>query len=181
MSPSLAGGGSPSLPTSKRAQAKLIVSLSPGIHLRKLQKLLGTSFTTTRYHVDSLERDGEILRSKDGKYDRLYPVGTTEEMRAVYAVLQNKTARRILRALGDGGEQELTNGGLSERLHLPRSTLSECVMDLSRVNLVKRSHTLDGRILYGVQKSEEVSRLLASLDRNPLGVATDGFIDLWDL
>ena len=170
-----------SLHNPRRVQAKTIVSLFPGIHLRKLQKLLGTSFSTTRYYVENLERDGEIVRLKDGGYDRLYPVGTPDEMKAVYAVLQSRTARRILRALGEGGEHELTNGRLSERLHLPRSTLSEYVMELGRVNLVRRSLGPDGRVLYGVRDREEVSRLLAALDRNALDAAADGFIELWDL
>ena len=76
-----------------------MISLLPGIHLRRLQKLLGTSFTTTRYHVASLEREGEIVRSKDGRYERLYPVGTPDNMKAAYACLQSETARTVLRLL----------------------------------------------------------------------------------
>jgi len=170
-----------SLLNTTRAQTKLIVSLAPGIHLRKLQKLLGVSFTTTRYHVDKLERDGEIVRSKDGRYDRLYPVGTTDGMKSVYAVLQSKTARKILRALADTGEQELTNGDLAERLRLPRSTLSEYVTQLGRAHLLRRSPSGDGRILYEVQDREEVAQLLAVFEKNILSIATDGFVDLWDL
>jgi predicted transcriptional regulator len=169
-----------SLNNSKRAQAKLIVSLSPGIHLRKLQKLLGASFSTTRYHVENLERDGEIVRSKDGGYDRLYPAGTADTMKAVYAVLQNKTARKILQALADGNQLEVTNGDLSERVHLSRSTISECITHLSSVCLVKRSLMADGRILYDVRDREEVLRLLAVFQKNILTMAADGFIELWD-
>jgi len=166
---------------SYRAQTKMIVTLSPGIHIRRLQMLLGASFSTTRYHVEYLERAGQILRSKDGRYDRLYPVGTSESMKAVYAVLQSKTARRVLQALVDSDTQELTNGDLSERTHIPRSTVSESVGQLNSVSLVKRSLTADGRILYRVQESEEVARLLAAFQRNMLNIAADRFIDLWDL
>ena len=165
---------------SNRAQAKLIVSMFPGIHLRKLQKAMGTSFTTARYHVESLERDGEIVREKDRRYDRLYPAGTTDEMKGVYAVLQSNTARRILRFLEDGREEDMTNGDLSERLGLPKSTLSEHLTDLSRVNLVRRSITGDGRVLYDINDREQVARLLIAFERNLLSVAADAFIDLWD-
>src|ERR1700685_952973 len=77
-----------------RERVKKIVSLSPGIHLRMLQKLLGASFSTTRYHVEGLRRDGEIVCSKEGRYQRLYPAGTTDGSKATYAVLQGKTARK---------------------------------------------------------------------------------------
>jgi len=157
------------------------VSLSPGIHLRKLQKLLGASFSTTRYHVESLERDGEIVRSKDGRYDRLYPTGTADDMKAVYAVLQNGTARKILQALADSDNHAVTNGDLSERTHLPRSTISECITHLSRVGLVGRSLTSDGRILREVQDREETLRLLAVFQKGILNIAADSFIELWDL
>jgi predicted transcriptional regulator len=166
---------------SYRSQTRLIVSLSPGIHVRKLQKLLGASFSTTRYHVEGLERNGEIVRSKDGRYNRLYPAGTAEGMRAVYAALQSKSARTVLQALADAYPDELTNGDLSERAHLPRSTVSDCIRHVASVSMVSRSLAVDGRILYRLQNRDEVLQLLAAFRRSVLNVAADRFIDLWDL
>jgi predicted transcriptional regulator len=85
-----------SLHNPKRAQAKLIVSLCPSIHLRKVRRLLRVSFSTTRYHIDNLERSGEVIRFKDGRYDRLYPTGTPDSMKRVYAALRPNAARRVL-------------------------------------------------------------------------------------
>jgi predicted transcriptional regulator len=168
-----------SVQNSYRLKAKLIISLSPGIHLRKLQKLLGASFSTTRYHVGKLERDGDIVCAKDGRYHRLYLVGTNDGMREVYATLQAKTTRNILRALVDN-QNGLTNGNLSKLLNLPRSTISEHVALLGRIRLVRRSVTVEGHILYEVQEREKILRLLAVFEKNLLNVAADGFIDLWD-
>jgi len=166
---------------SYRAQTKLIVTLSPGIHVRRLQKLLGASFSTTRHHVESLEQEGEIIRARDGRYDRLYPRGTADAMKAVYAILQSKTARKILRALAEGDRHELTNGELSEKTRLSRSTVSECVALMSDASMVKRSLAMDGRILFTARDREEVLRLLAAFHRNMLNIAADRFIDLWDI
>jgi len=166
---------------SYRAQTKLIVSNCPGIHIRRLQKLLGASFSTTRYHVDSLERNGEIIRSKDGRYDRLFPAGTAEAMKRVYSIFQNKTARRVLHALAEGGSNELTNGDLALRTSLPRSSVSECLANLGTTSMVRRSLAIDGRILYKLHDVEEVVRLLALFERNLMSIATDRFIDLWDI
>jgi predicted transcriptional regulator len=166
---------------SYRAQAKLIVSLSPGIHVRRLQKLLGASFSTTRHHVEGLERDGEIVRTKDGRYDRLYPVGTEDDMKAIYAVLQSKTSRKILQTLAESSKREMTNGDVSERTRIPRSTVSERIAQMTGASLLRRTLTVDGRILYEVQDREEVLRLLASFRTNLLNIATDRFIDLWEI
>jgi len=169
------------LDNSNRARAKLLIFAFPGIHLRKLQKLLNVSFTTTRYHVENLERDSEIVCSKDGRYHRLYPAGTNDRMKEVYSVLQGKNNGRVLRALANDDEHALTNGDLSEMLHLPRSTISECANALARVDLAERSLTLDGRILYRIGDLELVEAARGLLERNPLNTARDNFLDLWDI
>jgi predicted transcriptional regulator len=163
-----------------RALTKQVVTLLPGIHLRRLQKLLGTSFTTTRYHVAGLERDGEIVRSRDGRYERLYPVGTPEDLKSVYACLQSETARTVLHLLVENPD-ELTKTDISARAELAGSTTGECITLLEQANLVRRAFTSDGRVVYGVKDAEKVLPLLAVFKRNLLGVATDSFVDLWDI
>ncbi len=101
-------------------------------------------------------------------------------MKAVYAVLQSKTARKVLQDLLDN-QHGLMNGDLSKRIHLPRSTISKCIACLSSVHLVRRSFTTDGRILYEVLDREKVLRLLAVFQKNTLNVVADRFINLWNL
>lgn len=169
-----------SLQNANRERAKMIVSLSPGIHLRKLQKLLGTSFSTTRYHVEGLRRDGEIVCSREGRYQRLYPAGTADGSKAAYAVLQSKTARRILSALAHD-QRDLRNGDLSEIVKMPRSTVSECTSLLSGAGLATRRVGADGHALYGIQDRQRTLELLDAFEKNLLEIATDRFTDLWDL
>jgi predicted transcriptional regulator len=169
-----------SLRNPNRIRTKQIISLVPGIHLRKLQKLLGTSFSTTRYHVDSLERDNEVASLDDGHYHRLYPAGTDDSLKTVYATFQSKTARKILRALAES-QSGLTNGDLSIAVHMPKSTVSEYATTLGRVHLVTRSLTMDGQTLYEVQDREKVGRLIAVFEKNLLTLATGRFVDLWDI
>jgi len=158
----------------------MIVSLSPGIHLRKLQKLLGMSFSTTRYHVEGLRRDGEIVCSKKGRYQRLYPAGTAESSKATYALLQSETARKVLGALVRG-RGDLRNGELCATAGLPRSTVSEYTALLSEVGLVRRHVAADGHALYGIQDRQRTLELLAVFERNLLDIVTDRFTDLWNL
>jgi len=165
---------------SYRAQAKRIVSLSPGIHVRRLQRILGASFSTTRHHVGSLVRDGEILSARYGRYERLFPAGTAEGMKAIYAVLQSRNSRRVLQALAEGHSRVLSNAEISERTALRRGTVSECTSLLGEVQLVKRSMNADGRILFEVSDQEEALRLLAVFHINLLDLAADRFVDLWD-
>ncbi len=168
------------LQNANRERAKTIVTLSPGIHLRRLQKLMGASFSTTRYHVEALRREGEIVCSKEGRYQRLYPAGTAEGSKSTYALLQRKTARKVMGALVRG-QRDLRNGDLCEATGLPRSTVSECTALLGEAGLVRRRVTAEGHVLFGVQDRQRTLELLASFEKNLLDIATDRFTDLWDL
>jgi len=61
--------------TEGRLRIKLLVSLHPGLHLRELQRQIGLSFSSTRYHLDKLAKQGEIDRVEDNGYSRIYPAG----------------------------------------------------------------------------------------------------------
>ncbi|MGC2270795.1 MAG: winged helix-turn-helix transcriptional regulator [Candidatus Sulfotelmatobacter sp.] len=162
-----------------RLRTKKVVSLFPGIHLRKLQRVTNTSFNTTRYHVHNLERDGEIVCSTEGGLTRIYPVGLDERARKVQAMLLDKTARKILSTLLESGAK--SNGDLSSLTSLAKSTVSEHIDSLRKADVVKRNVALDGSVTYEVQDTEEVARLMAAFSNNLMTVATDRFIDLWDL
>lgn len=163
-----------------RVRAKEIVSLSPGIHLRMLQRVLGTSFSTTRYHVNNLARDGEIICARVGGHNRLFPVGMSDEMKSMCACLQNRTARKVLQGIVDG-PQYLTQLDLSQKVSLSRSTTNECISLLSTAHLVDRLFAPDGRVVYGIKDREQALQLLAMFSRNILNVASDNLIDLWDI
>lgn len=145
-----------------------------------LQRLLGTSFTTTRYHVDNLERDGEIVCSRVGGHSRLFPVGMADEMKAACACLQSRTARKVLQGLIEG-PQCMTQLDLSDRLQISRSSTNEWVSQLNDVHLIDRHFSPDGRVVYGIRDRENALQLLAMFNRNVLNVASDNLIDLWDI
>ena len=163
-----------------RARAKLVIGLSPGIHLRSLQRALGVSFTTARYHVRNLERDGEITSSEAGRYCRLFPAGTTEEMKRTYEALQDGSTRRVLSALV-GGSGDLTNGELCRRAGLSAATVGECLKALVGSGLARRYCSPDGRVLFGALETERIRPILSSFEKNMLDIASDRFIDLWDV
>ena len=163
-----------------RVMTKKVISLLPGIHLRRLQKMLGTSFTTARYHVSNLERDGEIVATKDGRYDRLYPVGISESLKPVYACLQSDTVRTVLCLVADSPD-ELTKTDISSKVNLAASTVGECMSILEQASLVRRAFTSDGRVVYALTDAERILPLLAVFRSNLLQATTDNFLSLWDI
>jgi len=163
-----------------RFRIKRLVSLLPGVHLRELQRLLGISFNSTRYHVGVLSRKGEITCQENRNRVRLYPQGADEgEGGSLHAFVRDNTSRRILEALAKLSRS--TNKELSELTGLARSTVSEHLHTLLIAQIVKKSHSQQrGRMIFELQDPLGVMQALMSNERIMLKIATDRFVELWD-
>jgi|SRR5467141_465131 len=159
-----------------RARIKLLVSLQPGLHLRELQRQIGLSFSSTRYHVDKLTREGEIDRVEDKGYSRIYPAGTDSRDRILLSLVRRKTDRKILSSFL--AENSLSQHRLSDITGLSKSTISEHLGTLLERGVVRT--ILDGeRRLFELTDPGKIEGLIR---RHPvlLEKATGRFIDLWD-
>ena len=161
-----------------RVRVKQLVSLAPGVHLRELQRLLGMSFNSTRYHVDKLTMAREIIRIEEGGYSRLYPAWISETERAIFTLFRGETDRKIMASLV--ADPILSNKQLSELTNLAKSTVSEHLAGLVRAGIVKTRQVTENSVAYELERPEQIRLLLK--DQNPsfLKKASDRFTDLWD-
>jgi predicted transcriptional regulator len=169
-----------------RKHAKQLISLFPGVHLRKLSRYLGVSLSTARYHLVGLQRDGEIFCRKEGEYLRAYPLWADDERsRRVYAVLHQKTVRKILHIMlteHDVKEPPQTNSWISNTARLSQSTVSEYLGVLRDLQLVRKIGAKDGHPTFEIVSEERglLSTILALYDKNFISEATDNYINLWE-
>ena len=161
-----------------RVRVKQLVSLAPGVHLRELQRLLGMSFNSTRYHVDKLTTAGEIIRVEEGGYSRLYPAGISEAERAIFTLVRGETDRKILASLV--ADPILSNKQLCEQTNLAKSTVSEHLTGLVRAGIVKTRQVTENFVAYELEQPGQIRFLLRSQNPSILKKASDRFIDLWD-
>jgi predicted transcriptional regulator len=168
-----------------RQQAKRLISLFPGVHLRMLSRYLGVSLSTARYHLAGLQRDGEVYCRKEGGHLRAYPLWATDERsRRICAVLQQKAARAILRIMlrGERLETSETNSWISGEAHLSQSTVSEYLGVLQDLQVVRRRTNKEGRPVFEIVGEDRslLSTILASYDGNFASRATDNYVSLWE-
>jgi len=161
-----------------RIRVKQQVSLSPGVHLRELQRILGISFNSTRYHVDRLTEAGEIVRVEEGGYSRLYPSGTSRAERTLFAIVRGETDRKILSSLATN--ITLSNKQLIDLTGLAKSTVSEHIADLVQLGIVKTRQIAEGSVVHELEQPERIRLLLMIQNPSLLKKASDRFIDLWD-
>jgi len=160
-----------------RARVKLLVSIQPGLHLRELQRQIGLSFSSTRYHVDKLAKAGEIDRVEDKGYSRIYPVGTDSKDRILLSLVRRKTDHEIL--LCFLAERSLTQQRLTEVTGLSKSTVSEHIATLLELGVVRTRVGGGGGRIFELAEPAKIDGLMS---RHPvlLEKATSSFIDLWD-
>jgi predicted transcriptional regulator len=161
-----------------RLRVKQLVFLSPGVHLRELQRLLGMSFNSTRYHVDRLTKSGEIVRFEEGGYSRLYPRGISEAERTLFVIVRSETDRRILSSLVTN--LVLSSKQICDRTSLAKSTVSEHIAELLQIGIIKTRQVSETGTSFELEHPEQIRSLLRSLNPGLQEKVTDRFIDLWN-
>jgi predicted transcriptional regulator len=165
-----------------------LISLIPGIHLRELCRLLGLSFTSTRYHVDKLCTTGEIVCERGRGHVRLFPAGLDLEDKVTYSFLRTKRFRDILMSLAQ--VPNLTNKEICAQTKLPKSTVSKCIHALMEAGLVRdQPSTTEGTITYQIRDPEYLFRLLINAHKSATsprgkprpGLLSDSFEDSLDI
>ena len=160
-----------------RLRIRILVSRHPGMHLRQLQRLLGISFSSTRYHVERMTKSGEIDRREDGGYSRLFPAGTDDSDAKLLSIIHRGSDSRLLfNLLREGSASQKCLCGLTG---LAKSTVSERLGNLIDLGLIKMSQSADPRIRYELVDPIRTARLLEER-RGTLPKAAERFIDLWD-
>jgi len=161
-----------------RGRIRHLVSLLPGVHLRQLQRLAGLSFNSTRYHVQVLERTGEIVRIEEGGYSRLFPVGTNDPDKTLFSLIRRPTDHRILTCMTR--INRISHADLCNVTGFAKSTISEHLARLIRIGIVTAKSNAAERIEYELADPVRIKTLLSVESPTLLRRAGDRFIDLWD-
>ena len=146
--------------------------------MRQVQRIIGLSFSSVRYNVDTLKKSREIQDWSQSGCSRLFPPEIAESDRIVYSQLRNRSSRKILRAFV--GRNKLLNSELAEITGYAKSTLSESIHRLLDAGLLTTSFSVGGRVAYQLRDPKRVVPMILDADHTVLGEATDRFIELWD-
>lgn len=164
-------------PIGNRQRILVFVSLFPGLHLRGLQRLIGLSYNTTRYHVESLSKVGEIERREERGHSRFYPAGMSDFDKALFSLVRSPTDRRILECLAKIGKASQSD--LCRVTGYGRSTISEHMTQLVMHRIVTVLPIPRGGVEYDLTTPYRIKSII-SAQQSLLKRTTDKFIDLWD-
>ena len=165
------------MPDNRQMILKLVLD-SPGIHLRGVQKALGVSFSTVRYHVWGLAGRGELDCERRGRYLRLFPHGMSEGEREVFSRLQRSAAQKVLVQMIK--REHWRNKDIASASGLAESTVSRERKAFRELGLLVVLPSPQGRGENRLVDSELLSRII-KLSRSRMRRAVDNYIELWDI
>ena len=162
----------------RRNKLKSLIALFPGLHLRGLQRAMGLSFNSTRYHVSKLCNSGEIQGIKDQNRMRLYPPGLKSADLELFSMLRRKAPKTILSGVVDK-EGSFTQKQICEMTGLAKSTVSETLNELISIGIIRKNMFDQSRCSYQLENRNILKPLLNEILESDRVIA-QRFVDLWD-
>lgn len=160
-----------------RLKIASVVTSSPGIHMRELQRTVGLSFATVRHHAARLVRAGVIEQYPHGGFERLFPKGFSDSQKVIVSATRGSTPRLVLRAFAQEGL--VSNKDIAGKTGLAKSTVTKYLHLFSDLGIVSKAVSPQGRILYTSPNASRVVQLL-KFGEAKLRLAVNNYADLWD-
>jgi predicted transcriptional regulator len=163
------------LSVSNRERLRVAVETAPGIHLRRLQRELGLSFSTVRHHAFKLAKEGRVEFHRYGRYSALFPAGFPRADMEAAMVMKRATPAAILHHLLTKGRT--TNGEISKSTGLAKSTVSRSASLMVALGILKDGQAGAGERRY--QLGEGTIGLLRRCGGGSFRLAVDRYVELW--
>jgi hypothetical protein len=112
------------------------VCISPGVHLRELQRSVGCAMGALQYHVKALESEGTIISIKNGNAKHFFPSAFSDDDNtlALTALARNPTVQIILQEIMAKGR--VTQAELSRTMSIDKSLVSYYTSSLLKADVL---------------------------------------------
>ncbi|MFQ5951597.1 MAG: winged helix-turn-helix transcriptional regulator [Candidatus Geothermarchaeales archaeon] len=154
-----------------------LVSESPGLHLREIQRRTGIAIGSLMYHIEILRKSGAVVVENRRGKTRLFPTSIDAGERDNLDLLRQATVRStVLYLIGSPGAM---HKDLVDHLNLAPSTVSWYLKRLERTGAIRVE--IEGRKRrYSVIDPVEIVRTLKAYRASFKDRLLDNFISFWD-
>ncbi len=164
------------LESERRRKIYSAIEVSPGIHLRELQRILNMPLTSLEYHLGYMTRRKILFVETEGHHKRYYTKPLDLEDKRVLTALRQKRIREIV--LTVLANEKAKNQFLAERLKMSNSTLSSYLKYLVNKNILAREK-IGYEYHYTVRDEERVAKVLTAYKPSFLDKLVDHALDTW--
>ncbi len=159
-----------------------LISRSPGLHFRELQRRTKYATGMLQYHLDYLQKKHLIRIDKRDNFLRFYSVRKdfAEEDKDLMNLLRNPVTRKIIIPLLES-RNPLSINTLANRSSLDRVGLAFHLPKLERAEILKKT-TNRGKISFSISTKEKKQKIISILNQYKssfLDSVVNNFIDTW--
>jgi predicted transcriptional regulator len=156
-----------------------LITMSPGLHFREIQRRTGMASGQCTYHLDRLQKVGLVKASVDGNHVRYYPhAGMDGRERRVLELARQKSVRHILLYLLRFGR--LNHEQLANSLGLSQSTVTWHLSRLVEGRIIDKE-VLGRKSFYSVNDPPLVKMIITKYRASFLVKLVDRFADMWEI
>ena len=161
-----------------RREIYTLVTASPGLHFREIQRRTGSGTGQLEYHLEYLKKAGLVTTEKTGEYLRFYTrADIPPEEKRVLGLLYQKSARRILLYLLE--HESCNHDTLAQAIDISPSTISWHLGKLVSAGIVGKE--VDGRrSIYSLTSPGLVANVLIQYRESFMDTLVDRFIGMWE-
>lgn len=160
-------------PSSSRQRILEDVAHHPGSSAREIQRRLELAWGETAYHLDRLNRAGEVRRERGGWRDYYFSIDLTWADRRIFQALRSPAERRLVLAILERPGEGFT--ALVRRTGLSRSTASFHLGRLVDLGVLVGPHTTP-ESGFRVLDPGRTQRLLSTYAASLSDVLVDRFV-----
>jgi predicted transcriptional regulator len=156
-----------------------LISTSPGLHFREIQRRTKIATGQLSYHLNYLQKVGLTKTKNDGEYLRYYAnIQINDEERKVLELIRQKSIRHILLYLLENNN--CNHEYLVKNLDIAASTISWHLKKLIDSSIVNKE--VEGRkSFYSLNDPELVKKVLIKYKESFLDILVDRFIEMWEI
>lgn len=153
-----------------------LVSRSPGLHFREIQRRLDMAYGKLQYHLEYLVKSKLIEQVKSGNYTRYYVSSFKSSMeRDLLSLLRQKPVRNILIFLL--GSPCSKNKDICAGLNLSPATVSNHMRKLTRAGVIFHD---EKEKCYRIHDPELVSKTLVKYKSSFIDELVERFVEVWE-
>ncbi len=156
-----------------------VISKSPGLHFRELQRRTKIATGSLQYHLDFLMKRRLIKAEKRGKFVRYYSTRGEQlgEDEGTIGLLRQPSLRKIILFLLS--KKRANNEKIAVAVGLSPSTVSWHMLKLVQGGLVVKRR-VGRKTFFYIQGADRIAGLLSTYKRSFLDEMVDSFCEIWD-
>lgn len=153
-----------------------LISTSPGLHFREIQRRTKIATGQLTHHLSYLQKVGLIKSESDGEYLRYYAhIPINDEEKRVLELVRQKSIRHILLFILDNNN--CNHEHLVKNLDISPSTISWHLKKLIDAKVVNKE--VEGRkSFYSINNPEIVKNVLIKYKESFMDILVDRFIEM---